>query len=316
METNLTDRYVDAVTRTVPEKQREDVAAELRASISDQIDARLETGAERRDAERAVLLELGDPDKLAADYSDRPLFLIGPRLFLTWWRLLKLLWWIVVPLAAFGIALGQTLAGAPFGAIVGTTIGGSIAVATQLAFWVTLVFALVERGDEAKAPIVEWTPDRLSETQEKSVGVGEVIAAFVWVVLGAGAMVWDLTIGFVPDSSLSFLDPHLWPWGVIYATLLLVLDAGLLVVVHLRGRWTTLLAMVRTVLTLAFTIPALLLLAQGRLINPEFFPTVIPTGGDTSGAEVGQIVAIVTGFMIAGIAVWSIIDTFRRARKR
>ena len=38
--TSLTDRYVDAAMRTVPEKQRADLAAELRASIDDQIDAR------------------------------------------------------------------------------------------------------------------------------------------------------------------------------------------------------------------------------------------------------------------------------------
>ena len=40
----LTDRYIDAAMRTVPEKQRADLAAELRASIDDQIDARVESG--------------------------------------------------------------------------------------------------------------------------------------------------------------------------------------------------------------------------------------------------------------------------------
>ena len=37
---NLTDRYVDAAMRTVPENQRGDLAAELRGSIDDQIEAR------------------------------------------------------------------------------------------------------------------------------------------------------------------------------------------------------------------------------------------------------------------------------------
>ena len=58
-----------------------------------------------------MLTELGDPDKLAAGYTDRPLYLIGPRYYLDWWRLLKLLLWIVPACAAFGVALGQTLAG-------------------------------------------------------------------------------------------------------------------------------------------------------------------------------------------------------------
>src|SRR3954464_2212709 len=113
--TTLTDRYVSAAVRTVPEDQRSDLAAELRASIDDQVDARVEGGEPRGSAERAVLTDLGDPDKLAAGYMDRPLYLIGPRYFLDWWRLLKLLLWIVLPCAAFGIALGQTIAGEPFG---------------------------------------------------------------------------------------------------------------------------------------------------------------------------------------------------------
>ena len=118
--TSLTDRYVDAAMRTVPEQQRQDLGAELRASIEDQIDGRVHNGEEHSAAERAVLTELGDPDKLAAGYTDRPLWLIGPRYYLTWWRLTKLLWAIVPACAAFGVALGQTLAGEPFGAIVGT----------------------------------------------------------------------------------------------------------------------------------------------------------------------------------------------------
>ena len=104
--TTLTDRYVAAAMRTVPEKQRDDLGAELRASIDDQIDARVENGEPHGDAERAVLTELGDPDKLAAGYTDRPLYLIGPRYYLDWWRLLKLLLWIVPACAAFGVALG------------------------------------------------------------------------------------------------------------------------------------------------------------------------------------------------------------------
>ncbi len=108
----LTDRYVETAMRTVPEGQRADLAAELRASIDDQLEARVAQGELRDAAERAVLTDLGDPEKLAADYTDRPLWLIGPRYYLTWWRLTKLLWAIVPVCAAFGVALGQLLSGA------------------------------------------------------------------------------------------------------------------------------------------------------------------------------------------------------------
>lgn len=40
----LTDRYVAATLRTIPERQRADIEAELRGSIADAIDARSEMG--------------------------------------------------------------------------------------------------------------------------------------------------------------------------------------------------------------------------------------------------------------------------------
>ena len=160
MSSMLTDRYIGAVVRTVPEAQRDDVAAELRAAIADQIDARVERQEAPDAAERAVLTALGDPDKLAAGYADRPLYLISPRYYLEWWRLVKLLLWIVVPLAAFGVALGQTLAGAGIGTIIGTTIGATVSVVVHLFFWTALVFALIDRAETAGAGPV-WSLDRL-----------------------------------------------------------------------------------------------------------------------------------------------------------
>ncbi len=118
--TTLTERYVDTAMRTVPEAQRSDLSAELRALIADQVDARIGAGEGIAEAERAVLQELGDPDALAAGYAGRPLHLIGPRYFLTWWRLLKLLLWIVLPLVALGATVTASLSGAPLGEIVGT----------------------------------------------------------------------------------------------------------------------------------------------------------------------------------------------------
>ena len=38
----LTDRYVAATLRTLPEKQRPDIEKELRASIADAVDDRIE----------------------------------------------------------------------------------------------------------------------------------------------------------------------------------------------------------------------------------------------------------------------------------
>lgn len=312
--TTLTDRYVAAAMRTVPEKQRDDLGAELRASIADQVDGRTENGEDRAAAERAVLTELGDPDMLAAGYTDRPLHLIGPKYYLDWWRLLKLLLWIVLPAAAFGIALAQTLDGQSIGPIIGNVLATLISVAVHLCFWTTLVFVIVERTGADRKEFGTWTVDQLPEPRAQGVGFGDMIATLVFLAVGASAVIWDLTIGFVPafvtgsGEPLSFLNPGLWPWWIAGLFVLMALEATLAVVVYLVGRWTAALAVANAVLALAFAVPALILLSQGQLLNPEFFPAVVVE----DGAEVAAIVSTVFGFGIAILAIWDIVDVIRK----
>ena len=321
MNATLTDRYIDAAMRTVPEKQRSDLSAELRASIGDQIDARVEAGEALDAAERAVLTDLGDPDKLAAGYTDRRLYLIGPRYYLEWWRLLKLLLWIVPACAAFGIALGQTLAGATFGQVVGTTWGGVLAVIAHLFFWVTLVFAILERNDGKSAlernaltkdgPWASWSLDHLPQPHQSGAGFADFIVLTAFLVLWAAAILWDLLIGFVPGSDLSFLDPGLWPWWIAGLFVLMAAQSLLAFLVYRKGRWTFGFAVANAAIALAVALPALWLLAQGRLLNQQLLLTLVPE----DGAEVNQILAIITGFGIATIAIWAIIDGFLKARR-
>ncbi|WP_457099012.1 permease prefix domain 1-containing protein [Microbacterium sp. P5_E9] len=317
MTSTLTDRYVDAAMRTVPEKQRPDLSAELRASIGDQIDARVEGGDAPEAAERAVLTDLGDPDKLAAGYTDRPLHLIGPRYYLDWWRLLKLLLWIVLPFAAFGVALGLTLAGKPFGEIVGTVWVVLLTTTVHLFFWTTLVFAVVERSGSAGAkPLTVWTVDHLPEPRAQGAGFVDMIANIVFLAIGAAALVWDQTIGFGfawIDDLPPVLNPGLWPWWIAVLLILMAVEAGLGVIVYLVGRWTIPLAVTKTLLDLAIAVPAMILLVNGRLLNPAFFPAVIPDASDA--AEVASIIAVITGFCIVGFTIWGIIDVFLKARR-
>lgn len=305
--TTLTERYVDAAMRTVPETQRADLATELRASIEDQVEARVAAGEAPDAAERAVLEELGDPDKLAAGYTDRPLWLVGPRYYLQWWRLLKLLLWIVIPCAVFGVSLAMVLDGATFGEIMGAIWPLALTVGVHLAFWTTLVFFVVERSERRGKPIEleAWSVDQLPEPRPRGTGLVELVCSLVFLAVAAGAILWDLFIGFVPtEPGLSFLDPGLWPGWIFALFVLMALEAGLAVTVYALGRYTVWLAIVNGVINAAFALPAIWLLMQGELINPEFFPTII----GPEGAEVGAIVSTVAGFMIAGIAIWDTVD--------
>ena len=309
----LLDRYIDAAMRTVPEKQRGDVATELRTSIADQIDGRVEAGEPHDVAERAVLTELGDPDALAAGYTDRPLWLVGPRYYLEWWRLLKVLWAIVPVCAAFGVALGQTLAGAGFGAIVGSVVSVVIAVIVHVGFWVTLVFVILERtGHETMDPS-PWTPEKLPEPKASGATFADMVVGLVFLALGVGAVLWDHFVGWpVGDGrTMSLLDPALWPWWITGLFVVMALAAVLAVAVHAAGRWTAGLAVVNAVLNVAVAVPTLWLLWQGRLLNPAFFPAV----ATEDGGEVTVILNILVGFAVAGVAIWSSIDAFLKAHR-
>ena len=315
-DTALTERYVGAAMRTVPEKQRADLGAELRTSIEDSIDARVEAGETRGDAERRVLTDLGDPDKLAARYTERPLQLIGPRYFLDWWRLLKLLLSIILPITAAGVALGQWLSGAPFGAIVGSTVVGTLMTAVHIGFWVTLVFAILERtvDDRRSAPLVPWTVDRLPESRPRGAGVVDYVASIVLLALLAGAVLWDQVAGFVQldGRPLPILSPALWPWWIAALTGMLLVEVVFELALLRSRRWTPALAVVNAVIVLAIAVPALVLLSRDELINPEFFATVVPTD---SAAEVFRVVTVITGFAIAVIAGWNIVDGMLKTRR-
>ncbi len=310
----LTDRYVDAVVRTVPERQRVDVAAELRAAIADQLDARIAAGEEADAAEREVLTGLGDPDKLAAGYADRPLHLLGPRLYLDWWRLVKLLLWIVVPLAAFGISLGQTLSGAGLGEIIGSALGGAISTGVHIVFWTTLVFVVIERtGAAAEMPLTPWAPDQLPEVRDTGARFSDMLASLIFLVIAGGVLVWDQLFGLVHLEGhwMPFLSPQLWPWWAGGLLAVMAIDAALHLVVYLHRRWTIATAVVNTVLNLLIAVPAVWLLSQGMLLNPDFWLTVIPDDGE----KVFGILSIITGFGIAGVAIWDSVDAFLKARR-
>lgn len=315
--TSLTERYIAAAMRTVPERQRADLRTELRGSIDDQIDARVEAGEDRSDAERAVLTGLGDPDRLAAEYADRPLWLIGPRYFLSWWRLTKLLWAIVPVCAAFGVALGQVLSGATFGELVGTVVSVTLSVIVHIGFWTTLVFVIVERSAQGKdVGFVEWTLDDLPEPREYGAKLGDLVASLVFLALAAGAIVWDQFVGFgyvaTRGEWIPFFSPELWPWWIGALFVVMGLEALLAIAVYARGRWDVGTASVNLVLNAAIALPAVWLLMNGRLINPEFFPAVLPAD---SAATVESVLSVVFGFGIVALAAWDSLDAFLKARR-
>ena len=302
----LTERYIDATIRSLAPELQDDVRAELEASIADAVDARLEQGESPTAAERAVLTGLGDPGILAAGYADRPLQLIGPKYYLVWWRLLKLLL-IIVPICAFGgVMLGQLIDGAPTGEIIGTAVVAALGSIVHVGFWVTLVFFILERTGADTG--VKWNVDQLPEPTQNGAGRADAIASLIFLVLGVGAVLWDAFIGFFPTGGapIAILNPALWPWGITFFFALFAAEALLAVVVYAQRRWTVGAAVVNTLLAVVFAAWSLTLLVRGELLNPEFLSHVFTDNGVTE--ETMRILTVITGFGLVAFPLWDIVD--------
>jgi hypothetical protein len=315
----LTDRYVEAVVRALPQRQRDDVARELRTSVADQVDGRVDAGEPVDSAERAVLTGLGDPDALAAGYADRPLWLIGPRFYLPWRRLVTLLPWIVLPCVAFAVALGQTLSDAGLGTAVATTVGATVTTGVHLIFWTTVVFAVLERSTTpAEAGIEPWSLDRLPAQESSRALFVETVVTVVLLLISAALVGWDQWIGLAwiegagyPGQWMPVLDPALWPWWLGGLLLAILTTAVLAVVAWRRQGWTYPLATIDAVVACAVGVGTIWLLGQGALFNPDVVEALTALGAE----DLDTVVPVVLAFLVAAATVWSVVDSYRKARR-
>ena len=308
MTTTLTERYITATVSSLPTAAQDDVRAELTASIDDAVEARIEQGEDAEAAERAVLTDLGDPGILAAGFADRPLQLIGPKYYLTWWRLLKLLL-IIVPICTFGgVALAQSIAGAGIGELIGTAIGATIGAIVHVGFWVTLVFAILERTGASTG--VDWSLDQLPEVPTRRARRTELVAILVTSGLLIGAVLWDQFVGFarVDGAPVPVLNPALWPLSLVAISVLLAAQVVIAIGIAARGRWTTGAAIASTVVAVIIMSLGLTLLGRDLLVNPEFVSAVLTA--NAVEADTLRILAIITGFGFVAFPSWAIADAW------
>jgi hypothetical protein len=311
--TSLTDRYVWAVLRAVPQGKRTDLEPEIRALVADAVDAHA-GNASPEAAERAALAELGDPDALAARYMDKTRFLIGPRLYPEWERLLTLLLPIVVPIAGIAVGAVGWVSGKTVGEAIVSGLGVAFTVAVQLTFWFTLVFAIAERTGSAVAPLTghPWSPDDLPDVPAPDrMSLGEAIATIAFGVFVLVAIVWvQLASPIVIDgTSYPLFDPATWAWWVWYVLALTVAEIVFAAALYLRGRWTWEFATVNALLGAALAIPAVYLISENLLFNDELVATI---DAQTTAAWFSTTMAI-TVLVIVLVTVVDGVDGFRKA---
>jgi hypothetical protein len=306
--TSLVDRYVFTAVRRVPEGQRAEIDRELRASIEDAIESKMEAGATRDEAVDAALRELGNPSHLADQYAGRRNYLIGPELYPGWRILLKLLLSTVLPIVVVVTVVAQLLED-PSRAV-GEGVSTLFGVGVNLVFWVTLVFALIERAGLRDLPTAKlagvranrsWTPADLPKYEPRALTPGQLATELSWLaVLIAALVLQQFTFTDRP-----LLDPagwHLWwPW-LIGAFLL---RAAFYVVIYRQATWTRTAVLGNAVASLLWAVPTIWLLAVNRFFNPEFH------GLARSDAKHWATLSVIV--TVALFTLWDTVEAIRRA---
>jgi hypothetical protein len=313
---SLTDRYVFTVLRRVPEVQRADLDKELRSSIADLVDAHINNGATEVDAEEGALLELGDPDRFAASVTNSPQYLIGPESYPSWLRLLKFLFALIVPVAAVAHALVIVALGEGIGDVIAALISTAISASLHIAFWVTLVFVILERTGNPRHTNWQrtWTPDQLPEYAHDRRTIGDLAAELVWIgILAAlliGQQFWSFAV--IRGESVPVLSPGEWTFWWPYMLVVLALNATIAVWVWRRGGWSWLTAGVNAILGLAAAIPLIWLALSHRFFNPEFFESLGWTPDNFGVVDINTTAIVV---VVVCVFFWDAIDGFIKARR-
>lgn len=331
---NLTEIYIQEVTRRLPEKNREDIALELQSTIGDM----LPDDYNEHDV-KEVLEKLGNPAALASGYRDQPMHLIGPRYFDVYLSLLKM----IIPIAAviavismiaeyfIGFGGEEAVMNAVLN-MMGEGIWRIIEVGIHVFFWLTVVFVILERTDKGKeqhplsASLKKWTPEDLKTViyipKKKAITKLEVFGYLMWTAIWATLYFYAnhlLGIYEGGGEGLKFVMPALnqdvllryWPIVIV----VIALEIGLALYKLLKGQWTRKVAIFNTIVELFATVVFIVIVSNPNLMNLEsitYMSKLFTTS--TKQFEIWITGGIIIIFVVS--AAISIFEGFRKARIR
>ncbi len=278
----MIDRYIYAVTKNLPESEREDVERELRANIEDMLGQNYS-----KDNIKTVLEELGDPEELADEYRGAKRYLIGPKYYVTYITVLKLVISIVAAVIGavtlFSVLIKQPEPGqlinyiiASFTSVLQVVISG----VAGAAIWVTVIFAVIEKSNaKIMRKDTPWSIDKLPQKPTKTTKIsrGGVIVSLIFYVLWIGVVILSPNIIGIYEAGYGMTP--LFDTVVLshYLPLILALSAfGMFVAVIklIYGRWNGKIAVLNLIMNLLNVFTVVILLRNELLFNPAFIERI------------------------------------------
>ncbi|WP_293903804.1 hypothetical protein [Phenylobacterium sp.] len=307
---DLLDRYLAAVARELPARQRADIAAELRDELLTKIELR--EAARGRPLDRgeleALLIEVGNPLIVAGRYR-KVQHLVGPEIFPLWWSGLKVTLGVI---AAVYLVIVIVRA-----AFTGTATHAEDAVPSLLtsmifAFGiVTLVAVAVERLNLQRF-VYRWRPRQLPPVGarakspfERVVEIGMGAVFLLWWTGAIQLRGWLPAMGVLVVDLAPVFAVYFWP-VLAYSAFELVINLTAL----LRPGWVRLNAAVTVVRSLAGAGLTASLLQAGHWleISSGRLPALVVERAQTQ-FDLGLNVALVA--TVAGFAIAAALDARR-----
>jgi len=260
----------------------------------------------------SAIAELGDPMVLAARYSGRPLRLIGPALYPDWKRAVIALELVVVPIVLVVIALVWLIKGEPVGEAVGASLWISFEVAIQLAFWITVAFAAIERSPKMRrTSLMPWTPELLPDTSTEPTAKGVLfVAAYSAAFIAVFVVSWFVSpFTDASGAPITFFDPWIVQTGLaivlVAVPLLQICGAAL----QLCGHGNLATAIAAIVVDAAGAVTVIVLGATSHVLNPAFLRAA---GWADAVEPIVNYTLIGVGVLAIIVSVWENLRSARR----
>jgi hypothetical protein len=210
---NLIDKYIAEVGKHLPRKNRSDIEAEIRSTLEDMLDERMQASGAKGPADEATVLallkEYGSPREVADKYKTHQ-YLIGPRLFPIFEMVVKIVFAVVATVSLIGLGVGLAttgLTGPEFASTLTKWLGGLFTGLISAFGNIVLVFAIIERtqaANELEKDFSEWDPKELkSEPDPDKIDMPDHIATIIFTTLGLVVLNLYpnlLTFGFANDG--------------------------------------------------------------------------------------------------------------------
>jgi len=318
MKNDLIGRYIYAVTRHLPKKNRDDIEKELDGLIAELLEARCGESSPTDKDIKIVLMELGSPEEMAAKYSgDEKQSLISGMYYLVYKKILKLVLPIVMIVVFFTTLVSnfidwemqKLIVFIP--KIIGQSVGGSLASAIQAFAVITIIFIILERknvdfGEEDFLSLLPQVPKNESRIKMHESIFDMVCSVIVGALLLLCPQIigaWSEGTGWISAFNTDVVK-SMWYLIVLWVVFEMIRE----IVTIIEGCYTKRLAIMRSIANILIAIPMCIFFSNDSLLDIVFIEKISELFNGNEAEVMTRILQNVNIFIL-GIALIALIGS-------